>query len=182
VADRGADAGGLGNRLGALALAIDDRASEAVAVAAGRSESAAAALSAMHQFLNRPPIELLARVLGLTHSGTVRLVDRLEQDGLVRRGPGGDGRSTAVSLTASGRRAAARVAAARAQVLDGALEVLSPAERRSLDQLIGRILVGMMREPGATRWMCRLCDLHACGRDTGDCPVGREVKARYPGS
>jgi DNA-binding MarR family transcriptional regulator len=175
----GVGVGRVANRLGALALAVADRTSEAVAGAARRSESAAAALSALQHFLSGPSIELLAQVLGLTHSGTVRLVDRLEQDGYVLRRPGRDGRSTSVSLTASGRRAASRVAAARAVVLDTALGVLSPAERQTLDQLVGRVLVGMMREPGATRWICRLCDTDACGRDTGDCPIAREAQARY---
>ena len=65
---------------------IADRAADAVAEATGRSESAAAALSALLHFLDRPSVELLRQVLGLTPSGTVRLVDRLEQAGYVRRG------------------------------------------------------------------------------------------------
>jgi hypothetical protein len=36
-----------------------------------------------------------------------------------------------------------------------------------------------MRGPGATRWMCRLCDLDACGRADGSCPVERAAAARY---
>jgi hypothetical protein len=27
------------------------------------------------------------------------------------------------------------------------------------------------------RWMCRLCDLHACGRDAGHCPVANAAAA-----
>jgi hypothetical protein len=67
-------------------------------------------------------------------------------------------------------------------VLEGALAALSPAERQTFDRLVGRILVGLMREPGATRWTCRLCDTVACGRYTGDCPIGRAAKARYAGA
>ncbi|MGV2386825.1 MAG UNVERIFIED_CONTAM: MarR family transcriptional regulator, partial [Thermobifida fusca] len=76
------------NVLGALALAVTDRTSAAIAAAAGQSVSAAAALSAMHHFLDRPTLDQLRRVLGLTHSGAVRLVDRLVDAGLVTRGPG----------------------------------------------------------------------------------------------
>jgi len=173
------------NRIGALALVVSDRMVEATGAADGLSASDATALSALHHFLDQPTVDLLHQVLGLTSSGTVRLVDRLVSAGYVRRSGGDDGRSTRVSLTASGRRAAARVSAARADVLAGALRVLSPAERRQLDALTSRVLVGLMREPGATRWMCRLCDTHACGRDIDECPVANEARRRFrvmPGS
>jgi DNA-binding MarR family transcriptional regulator len=169
-----------GNLLGALSLVLADRTSEAVAEAAGRSESAAAALSALLHFLDKPSVDKLRQVLGLTSSGTVRLLDRLQAAGYVERGPGADGRSTSVSLTAQGRRAAERVADARAGVLAGALAALTPAERETLDDLAGKLLVGLMRGPGATRWMCRLCDLRACGRDEGRCPVANAARERYP--
>jgi DNA-binding MarR family transcriptional regulator len=168
-----------GNLFGALSLVIADRTGDAIAGAADRSESAAAALSALLHFLDRPSVDLLRRVLGLTSSGTVRLLDRLQDAGYVERGPGTDGRSTAVSLTPEGRRAAQRVAAARAEVLQGALATLTPAERRALELLTAKILTGLIREPGATRWICRLCDTHACGRHTGECPVGNAALERY---
>jgi DNA-binding MarR family transcriptional regulator len=167
------------NRIGALALVVTDRMVEATDAAVGLSVSDATALSALHHFLDRPSVDLLRQVLGLTSSGTVRLVDRLVQAGYVRRSGGEDGRSTTVALTASGRRAAVRVSAARAEVLEEALRVLPPAERRQLDSLTSRVLVGLMREPGATRWMCRLCDTHACGRDVDECPVANEARRRF---
>jgi DNA-binding MarR family transcriptional regulator len=169
-----------GNLLGALSLVITDRTADALRGAAGLPETGAAALSALYHFLDAPTIDRLRQVLGLTSSGTVRLVDRLEAAGLVRRGPGSDGRSTVVSLTPAGRRAARRLAAARAAVLDGALAALSPAERQTLDALTSKLLVGLIRGPGAVRWMCRLCDTHACGREAGHCPVANAARARHP--
>jgi DNA-binding MarR family transcriptional regulator len=170
------------NVLGALALVVHDRMAEAVsAAAAGQPETGAAALSLLAQFMERPRVGLLHRALGLTPSGAVRLLDKLEAAGWVRRGPGTDGRSTSVRLTGSGRRVAARVAAARAAVLDDALAVLSDEERETFDQLVGRVLVGLMRDPGATRWMCRLCDARACGHEAGACPVGAEARRRWGG-
>jgi DNA-binding MarR family transcriptional regulator len=167
------------NVLGALSLIIADQTADAVAEAAGRSESAAAALSALRHFLDRPTIDLLRQVLGLTSSGTVRLVDRLEESGYVRREPGADGRSTSVVLTDAGHIAADRVSAARADVLQRSLAVLSDAERAALEQLSSKVLVGMMRGPGATRWMCRLCDIGICRGTEGGCPVGNAVRQRY---
>lgn len=167
------------NILGALSLVITDQMTDAVAAAAGRSESAAAALSALLHFLDRPSVGRLRQVLGLTSSGTVRLVDRLEESGYALREPGADGRSTAVVLTERGSRAAAQVTEARAAVLERALAVLSPAERAAFEQLAGKALVGMMRGPGATRWICRLCDTGVCRSAAGGCPVGNAARERY---
>lgn len=168
-----------GNLLGALSLAVTDRMSAAAGRAADQSDSAAVALSALHHFLDDPPVDLLRRVLGLTPSGTVRLVDRLQDAGYVTRRPGRDGRSVSLRLTASGRRAAQRVSAARAEVLRDALSGLAPGEREVLDGLVSRVLVGLIRGPGATRWMCRRCDTAACGREDGRCPVANAARERY---
>ena len=159
------------NVVGALALVLTDRMTDAVEGAADQAATGAVALSALHHFLRAPTIDLLRQVLGLTHSGTVRLVDRLEVVGLVRRGPGQDGRTTTVRLTAAGRRAAGRVTGSRGGVLHDALDALTPAEQEQLADLAGRVLVGLRRGSGATRWTCRLCDTGACGRDQGRCPV-----------
>jgi DNA-binding MarR family transcriptional regulator len=162
---------GAANRLGALARVLSDRADDAMAATGHAAGTAAAALSALYHFLDAPSIDLLRQVLGVTPSGAVRLVDRLEAAGQVRRAAGADGRTVALELTADGRRAAAAVAGARGQVLADALAELSPQERAVLDGLVGRLLVGQLRAPGATRWICRLCDTTACGRLAGDCPL-----------
>jgi DNA-binding MarR family transcriptional regulator len=167
------------NLFGALSLVIADQSADAMAAAGGKSPSSAAALSALLHFLDTPSVDRLRQVLGLTPSGTVRLVDRLEESGYVRRGPGADGRSVSVTLTESGRAAAEQVAAARADVLERALGVLSPSERRAFEQLAGQILVGMMRGPGAVRWICRLCDTGVCRGTEGGCPVGNAARERY---
>jgi DNA-binding MarR family transcriptional regulator len=167
------------NLLGALSLVLADRTADAMAEAGGRPESAAAALSALLHFLDRPTVDLLRQVLGLTSSGTVRLVDRMAESGHVQRGPGDDGRSTSVSLTGAGRAAAESVAAARAGVLAGALDGLSPAERETLRELMSKLLAGLIRGPGAVRWICRLCDTGLCRGTEGGCPVGNAVRARY---
>jgi DNA-binding MarR family transcriptional regulator len=167
------------NLLGAVALAVHDRMLEAITDRPADSETGAAALSALDQFLAHPSIDQLSQVVGLSQSGAVRLVDRLERDGLVKRAAGADGRTTAVTLTVAGRRAARQLERSRLQLLDATLHPLSPEERETLAALLARVLVGMMRGPDATRWICRLCDLSACGRAAGDCPVERETRTRY---
>ena len=149
--DRGA------NLLGSLSLALSDRISDAISAAAEQSdrpgsETAAEALSALHHFLDGPSIDRLRTVLGLTSSGTVRLVDRLESAGYVERARGEDGRTTTVGLTGEGERVARRVSDAREAVLVDALAALSAEQREALEALTGTMLVGLMRGPGATRW------------------------------
>ncbi len=162
--------------LGALALFLTDSTVHAASTA-GQSPTAAAALSALDQFLDRPTVDQVRRVVGLTPSGAVRLIDRLADEGLVSRGPGADGRSRSVTLTARGRRLADRIRAARAEVLDTALRELTPAQRSTLYELTSRVLASLVRtkvESGRLEyggWTCRMCDLTACGRGHGNCPA-----------
>jgi DNA-binding MarR family transcriptional regulator len=167
------------NLLGALSLVLTDRMTDAMGEAGGRPESAAAALAALLHFLDRPTVDRLRQVLGLTSSGTVRLVDRMTESGYIQRGPGNDGRSTAVTLTEAGLAAAERIAAARAEVLEGALAGLTGADREALRRILGTMLAGLIRGPGATRWICRLCDTGACRGAEGGCPVGNAARERY---
>jgi DNA-binding MarR family transcriptional regulator len=170
---------GPANVFGALALIVADQMADAVSEAAGRADSAPAALAALHHFLDSPSVDLLRQVLGLTSSGTVRLLDRLASSGLIERGPGPDGRTAAVTLTPEGHSAAAGVCGARADVLGRALATLTPAERATFSALAGKVLIGMMRGPGAVRWMCRLCDTGICRGAPGGCPVGNEAARRH---
>jgi DNA-binding MarR family transcriptional regulator len=170
-----------GNVLGALSLVLADRMSDAVSAAAGgQSQTAAAALCALAQFLDGCTLDRLCRVLGMTSSGTVRLVDRLEAAGLVRRGHGDDARSTSLTLTAAGTRTARRVTAARGAVLEGALDMLSVEDRRTFERLVAEVLSRVAsdkaRRADGTAWICRLCDLPACGRDAGTCPAANAAR------
>jgi MarR family transcriptional repressor of emrRAB len=166
--DRGA------NLLGALALRVADRVRAAVATET--SESAATALSAIHNFLDAPRIDQLAQVLGLSSSGTVRLVDGLAAEGLVVRRRGSDGRESVVALTAAGRRRAAAVTRARAEVLADALSPLSNPERAAFETAVEKMLIGLVRGPRGRGWMCRLCDTAACGAEPGQpCSITREA-------
>jgi len=174
------------NLLGALALVITDRTSDAIVAAAGQSVSAAAALSALHHFLDRPTIDRLRLVLGLTPSGAVRLVDRLEAAGYVTRATGDDKRYREVALTRKGQRAAAKVGAVRGAVLNGALAQLSSEERTTLHALMGKLMDSFVRGnldrgPGVAGWICRLCDTTACGREDGHCPTANSAAAYLRG-
>src|SRR3984893_14091838 len=91
------------NTLGAFAVALADAIRDATEGASGMTGAAPAALVALDQFLAGCSTEDLARATGVTHSGAVRLVDRLVEAGLVERRSGRDARSGSVVLTATGR-------------------------------------------------------------------------------
>jgi DNA-binding MarR family transcriptional regulator len=167
------------NALGALALVLTDQLAGVVTSAAGQSETGAAALSALTQFLDRPSLDRLHAVLGLTPSGTVRLVDRLAEAGLVTRIPGPDARTRSVVLTARGRRVADRISTARAAFLESIIDDLTPAERSALGALLDRLMVAVVARKDGGPWTCRLCDLQACGRAEGHCPAANAAAAKY---
>jgi MarR family transcriptional repressor of emrRAB len=173
------------NVLGALSLVVADRMNTAVEGVASLGPSAPAALAAMHEFLDGGSVTQLSSVLGLTHSGTVRLVDRLAAEGLVERVGAQDGRAVSLVLTRRGRRTAARILAAREASLTGALSALSPDEvdhlAAAMDTMLTTLTVARAEERSAGTtdrsepWLCRLCDFAACGRNEGNCPVNNVV-------
>jgi MarR family transcriptional regulator, negative regulator of the multidrug operon emrRAB len=150
------------NRLGALALALADRIS---------ANSTSEALVTLYDRGAGSRIDALAKVCALSHSGAVRLIDRLEAAGLVERRRGADQRSAAVFLTPAGRRSARRILADRHTNLQLAIDLLTVDQQRELAALTDILLRGLGTEPDAERRLCRLCDLDACGRRRGECPV-----------
>ena len=86
------------NLLGALAVALGDDISAATEGVAGHAAASPAAIVTVGGEPGQT-IESLRRALELSHSGTVRLLDRLEDEGIVERREGKDGRSAAIFLT-----------------------------------------------------------------------------------
>jgi MarR family transcriptional regulator, negative regulator of the multidrug operon emrRAB len=149
------------NLFGAAALAVADR-----LTAAPRD----AALLALDDWLAGATVDALARVVGLTHSGAVRLADRLEGEGLLQRRPGADGRSVALHLTPAGGAEAAGLRAAREATLS---ELLAPvADRRAFVAGLEAVLAAVTTAGAAPGRTCRICDAHACGHPDR-CPVTR---------
>jgi DNA-binding MarR family transcriptional regulator len=108
------------NLLGAAVTALNDELEAATASAAEHGAAFPAALVSVH-WAPGLSIERLRRILGLSHSGTVRLLDRLEREGAVERKAGRDGRSVAVHLTAQGRRHVRTILDRRRSVMGSAL-------------------------------------------------------------
>jgi DNA-binding MarR family transcriptional regulator len=168
----------LENLLASLTLNLAEEGQTALEGAAGLTGSATAALLALEEFLGDAHVGRLAHVLGLTHSGAVRLVSLLEREGLAQRRSGADRRRVEVSLTAAGRRRAGRARAARDAIVQQATSGLTAGEAATLERLLAKLVEARVAdrverrgagEPAA--WWCRTCDFAACGRAEGRCPA-----------
>lgn len=161
----------LANWVGSLASAIDAQ------VAQGAGEHGGTVMGALLTCSYFPDMTVgeLAGVLGLTGSGAVRLVDRLERDGLVAR-QARQGRLVTVRLTARGRRLAAGLQRRRLAVIDGLLSPLTQQERTELAGMLGKVLHDAGLPAAQARRACRFCDHQRC--DGEACPVGRSLRER----
>jgi MarR family transcriptional regulator, negative regulator of the multidrug operon emrRAB len=177
------------NIVGAFALALADGIRDATEAAAGMTGAAPAALVALDQFLAGRPTRELAQVTGITHSGAVRLVDRLVDAGLVERRAGRDARSGSIVLTTRGRELSRQVTAARATAVRTVLERLATDDNPALLALMETMVANLTAirldaaaQPDEPRaWMCRLCDLESCGRPQGECPAANAAQAHARG-
>jgi MarR family transcriptional repressor of emrRAB len=174
----------LANLLGALSTAISDEIDEATAMAAGLDGVASAALIALLDFMPSGSVRTLSQVVGLTHSGAVRVVDRLVAEGLVTRGTSVDARERSITLTTPGVTVAREVRAARERVVSEVLKQLTASERVMLTSLSERLVAAITEqrlkkrnagETPAGGALCRMCDFGACGREIGSCPAAATV-------
>ncbi len=167
------------NVIGAAAVLVADRLREAVEQVTAARGTSAPALTALLAWADGAPIHSLAEGLGLSHSRAVRVVDQMERDRLVRRRPDPlDARRILVTLTGSGRRAARRVLAARADALDAVLGQLSAEHVKALARVAEELLFAESLDRATARRICRLCDAVGCGHLDGRCPSTAGADAR----
>jgi DNA-binding MarR family transcriptional regulator len=154
------------NLLGALALFVGERMREAVTGAAGVGGAPAEALIAIK---DQPgcTAEWLVGVLRMSQPGVAHVVRRLGEAGWIERRPGSDGRTRGLHLSPAGREVAARVLAAREEVLVDMVGELSVAEREDLCVVADRLLRPPARTDRDLGRLCRLCDRSRCA----PCPV-----------
>lgn len=165
------------NLLGAAVLGLHDELRQAVEQRSGHGGESAAALCALgHQ----PGLsnDCLSRLLGLTHTGTVRLIDRLIDDGLVeRRRADHDGRVAALYLTDAGEAVRREVLDEREATLAPLVAGLSERDQQTLGILLEKLLIAGSRDDTHKLRICRLCDSAACSNCPILVPVGADASA-----
>ena len=143
-------------REGMRTIGLDDR------------ELAALTLVATHDSCS---VEWLRVRVGLTQSGTVRLVDRLSDRGLLRRGSS-TGRGVPLHLTAHGERLLQQWHEKRESAVASLLAGLPTGQRPALVQAMATALLAEERDRSQADATCRTCTWPAC---EPDCPVDRSV-------
>lgn len=162
------------NVLGAMVTGLGDLVLVAVQRGAGLDLTQTTALLVVAK---RPgqSVSELAVALSLTHSGAVRVVDRLQTAGLLSRQEGVDGRSVGLAVTAAGLPAVDAALAERHRALDSLLESLAPAVRAGLVQGARALAAALPTDGRGAHRICRLCEHDVCRGPA--CPVGSAVTA-----
>jgi MarR family transcriptional repressor of emrRAB len=157
------------NLLGALAGEVTNRLDRRLKSHPNQTNSSAAALNFIADYEGCTNATL-AKALQLSHPATVRLVDKLEAEGLVEsRDATDDGRAVSLHLTEAGATRAEVGLQDRCATLSDFLEVLSAEEQAQFAHCMEKILERMTNSVAQAAYICRLCDAVACPPE--HCPV-----------
>ena len=159
------------NLLGVIGLAVADRIESAGREIMNHAGETPAAVVVIGYGLG-PSNDQLRRILGLSHPGAVRLVDRLVADGLVERRKGRDKRVIALHLTASGEALREALLSGRLAAIRPLLAPLTSAEQDALGALLHKMLSSLPTSDLERCNLCRLCDDRVCR----DCPIPADFR------
>jgi MarR family transcriptional repressor of emrRAB len=162
------------NMLAAFAGEITERVRTAIKNHPNQTDSASSALNIVG-FWEGITNAQLARALKLSHTATVRLVDKLEAEELVEARAGEDKRATHLYLTEAGRSAVLPMLTARCAAVERYLTVLTPAEEQQLSGLLEKLMKPLGTDAFSVCHFCRLCDLATCPAD--QCPMHANEEA-----
>lgn len=164
----------ISNLIGVFATTVSTAIASKVSTLGGRSLNHEAALVAIH---NHPDetIDVLSKVLALTHSGAVRLINALEQEGLVARHKSTqDSRAVVLRVTQHGSERVKDILQKRAIATLKVIEHLSDDQKQNFAKLLEMVMENLTDKKIEARRVCRLCDEGVC-RKLG-CPVEKSIK------
>ena len=162
------------NLLGVVGLAVADRIRETARDILNHVGETPAALVVIGYDLG-PSNDELRRILGLSHPGSVRLVDRLVVDGFVERREGRDKRAIALYLTKKGKRVRKTLLKGRLAAVHPFLESLTEPEVEMLTALLHKMLSSLEPTDLERCTLCRLCDDSVCT----DCPIPADFRGEH---
>ncbi len=161
------------NLLGVVGLAVADRIEKAARDILSHAGETPAAVVVIGYGLG-PSNEKLRHILGLSHPGSVRLVDRLVADGLVERREGRDKRAIALYLTERGHSLREELLKGRRAAIRPLLTPLTEREQEALAALLHKLLSSMETTDQQRCHLCRLCDDRVCV----NCPIPAEFRGQ----
>lgn len=156
------------NILGAFCLSVSDQIQGAANDALGMAASFPAAIVQIGMFSAQ--LGNLQSALSLTQSAATRLVQKLEEQGLVVKEKSAvDSRQACLRLTDKGRSEMEKILTNRYSVLQAAVKTLTFDETSQLEKIISKILKFTIQDRQKSDMACRLCDLSSCPQDI--CPA-----------
>lgn len=157
------------NAFGGLVVGVSDVVTRTMTEKTGLDEVTTVALLAVH---TRPgqSVGALAQLLGTTHSGGVRIVNRMHHAGLVDRRPGPDGRTAALHATGRGDELSVTALEVRRAALSDLMSNLAPVQVEALTGLIDDLAPALARTRAEAQRVCRMCEHAVCRGEL--CPVG----------
>lgn len=163
----------LSNLIGAFATSVSTSIENQVFELKGRSLNHEVALVAISNHPNET-IDVLSKVLGLTHSGTVRLINTLEQEGLVARHKSlQDARSVVLNTTLQGNDRVEQILTHRHNALAKVTEHFSHDQKQQFTKLLEVAMGHLTDKKVEARRICRLCDEGVCRKQ--GCPIEKSI-------
>lgn len=165
----------LANLLGAAALAVTDEVVHGAVRTTGLNPSQVTALVLLRGESGLSVTELAKRI-GIHQTACTRMVDALQDHGLVERRHT-VGKWTHVHPTEAGLRAAEDVLETRGHSLLRVIAALDDDDKRALVNGLEKLLTGLYEEIGSADRICRMCDRPSCTPSGQVCPVGAAERA-----
>jgi len=162
------------NLLGAFLTGLHDHMSVRLEQESAISGDGPAALVAIAYNEGRT-VEFLRKTLTLSHSWTVRVVEKLEKAGLVQKKTGTDKRAVALYVTELGKRKVQGIVRARRRCLDEVLAAVPIKDHKKLTTMLERMLACITGDDDSAEAICKLCEVDVCPQNR--CPVTLAVKA-----
>lgn len=164
----------LSNLIGAFATVVSSDIEKQISELGGRSLNHEAALVAINNHPNET-IDVLSKVLDLTHSGAVRVINTLEQEGLVlRQKSQRDARSVVLRTTQKGSDRVDKILSNREGSISKVFKHLNEEQKQHFTELLEVTMSHLTDKEIAARRICRMCDEGVC-RKIG-CPVEKAIK------
>ena len=170
--------GRLTNLFGAMVTGVGDRMRSAMMDGMELGGEAAAAVIVIGHSPDLS-IDQLAKILGLSHPGTVRLIDRLASAGLAERKSGSrDRRIINLSLTAAGTARRKEILDQRDAALSELLAEFAPDHLAALEQIAETLVRSLPFDAASALAVCRFCNEQNCS----DCPMDAFLPAGMAGN
>lgn len=159
------------NLLGVVGLAVADRIKDTARDVLNHVGETPAAVVVIGYGMG-PSNDELRGILGLSHPGSVRLVNRLVADGLVERRQGRDKRAVALYLTKPGARIRKKLLKGRLAAVHPFMESFTNSEVETLTALLHKMLSTLETTDLERCTLCRLCDDSVCA----NCPIPADFR------